>query len=116
MTSYYRDERAALHQPTLLSVSSQGVDEGYRLVGPGGRLTAVVEDVLWLDNHPAGPDTHVVVSFEDGTQVEFPFDVPLTAVWHAESRPLDEAELALLAPAQWGEEGRFPVPGVDLGD
>lgn len=105
--SYHRDERAVRHQPALLPVSSQGVDEGYRLVGPDGRLTAVVEHVLWLDSHPAGPDTHVVVSFEDGSQVEFPFDVPLTAVWHAETRSLNASELTAATPAQWGKTGHF---------
>ncbi|MEV1007246.1 hypothetical protein [Streptomyces sp. NPDC049881] len=100
--AFYRDERAARRLPALLPVESQHVDEGYRLVGPGGRLTAVVVHVQWVDNHPAGPDTHVVLSLEDGSDVEFPFGVPLTAVWHAERRPLDPADVAAAAPASWG--------------
>ncbi|WP_052849060.1 hypothetical protein [Streptomyces avicenniae] len=102
MTAYYRDERAARRLPALLPVESQDVDEGYRLVGPDGRLTAVVEHVQWLDDHPAGPDTHVVVSLEDGTAVEFPFGVPLTAVWHAERRAPDAGAVAAAAPRVWG--------------
>ncbi|MFJ6674795.1 hypothetical protein ACIQMJ_27160 [Actinosynnema sp. NPDC091369] len=102
MATYYRDERAAHRQPALVPTLSQRVDEGYRIVGPGATLTPVVVHVQWLDNHPAGPDTHVMISFEDGTTVEFPFDTPLTAVWHDERRPVAAAELAAAAPTTWG--------------
>ncbi|MFF2958916.1 hypothetical protein ACFVT1_08365 [Streptomyces sp. NPDC057963] len=102
MTTYYRNEQAAKDQPALMPVRSQDVDEGYRLVDPGGVLTAVVEHVQWVDNHPAGPDTHAVVSFEDGSDIEFPFDVPLTVVWHDERRPVLRTDLAAVAPASWG--------------
>ena len=98
--TYRRDERAAKYQPALLPVESQHVEEGYRLVAPDGTLTEVVEHVQWVDNHPAGPDTHVVISFEGGGQLEFPFGVPLTACWHAEQRPIDQHELTV--PARWG--------------
>ncbi|WP_117211232.1 hypothetical protein [Allorhizocola rhizosphaerae] len=99
---YHRDERAAKRGPVLVPVVSQAVDEGYRLVGPEGALTATVEHVHRDDNHPAGPDTHVVISFADGTQLEFPFGVPLTAVWHAEQRPFSDAELRAATPNRWG--------------
>ncbi|MFF8913109.1 hypothetical protein ACF08M_07245 [Streptomyces sp. NPDC015032] len=102
MTTYYRNAQAAKHQPALLPVRSQEVDEGYRLVDPDGGLTAVVEHVQWVDSHPAGPDTHVVVSFEDGSDIEFPFGVPLTAVWHDERRPVPRTGLAAAAPSSWG--------------
>ncbi|ONI91425.1 hypothetical protein ALI22I_08680 [Saccharothrix sp. ALI-22-I] len=104
MTSHYRDERAAKRRPPLVPVLSQHVDEGYRLVTPAGALTPVVEHVQWVDNHTAGPNTHAVISFADGTDVEFPFDVPLTAVWHAEQRPVDQDQLDSAAPAAWGAE------------
>jgi hypothetical protein len=103
MARYYRDERAAKRQPALLPVRSQEVDEGYRLVGPGGTLSPVVAHVQWLDNHRAGPDTHVMISFEDGTKIEFPFDVLLAAVWHDEQRAINEPELSAATPAVWGK-------------
>lgn len=102
MATYFRNEQAAREQPALMPVQSQEVDEGYRLVDPNGVLTPAVEHVQWVDHHPSGPDTHVVVSFEDGTDIEFPFDVPLTAVWHDERRPVRGADLASAAPATWG--------------
>ncbi|WP_157877454.1 hypothetical protein [Streptomyces odonnellii] len=58
--------------------------------------------VQWLDNHPDGPDTHVMISFEDGTNVEFPFGVRLTAIRYDGQRPVDEAEIRKAAPAVWG--------------
>jgi hypothetical protein len=105
---YRRDERAAKHQPKLLAVQAQHVDEGYRLVGPDGELTAVVEHVQWVDNHPAGPDTHVVICFEDDGQLEFPFGTGLTAVWHADE--VTNAELMAGIPVSWGSEPRS-TPG-----
>ncbi|WP_326612317.1 hypothetical protein OG949_26005 [Streptomyces scopuliridis] len=102
MATYYRDERAARLQSPLVSTLSQGVEEGYRLVGPDGTLTSVVAYAQWLDGHPDGPDTHVMISFEDGTNVEFPFGIRLTAVWHDEQRVVAPAELAEASPAAWG--------------
>lgn len=102
MARYYRDEHTALVLPALVPVPSQGVTEGYRLVGPGAVLTPIVEHVQWLDNHEDGPDTHVMVSFEDGTSIEFPFDVRLTVVWYDEQRVVSEAELSEAAPITWG--------------
>ncbi|MGW7453497.1 hypothetical protein [Streptomyces sp. NPDC054787] len=109
MARYYRDEREAKRRPALLPVPSQGVDEGYRLVGPGGTLTPVVAHVQWLDHHRAGPDTHVMISFEDGTRIEFPFDALLAAVWHDEQRAISEPELSAAAPAVWGK-AEEPAP------
>ncbi|MCX4792907.1 MULTISPECIES: hypothetical protein [unclassified Streptomyces] len=99
---YYRDERAARRPPALISRSSQGVEEGYRLVGPGGALTPIISHVQWLDNHPDGPETHVMISFEDGTNVEFPFDVRLAAIWYNEQRAVSDTDLMEAAPAAWG--------------
>ena len=99
---YYRDERAAARHPALISRPSQGVGEGYRLVGPGGLLTPIISHVQWLDNHPDGPDTHVMISFEDGVNVEFPFDVQLSAIWYDEQRAVNEADLLGAAPLVWG--------------
>ncbi|MFJ2913753.1 hypothetical protein ACIO8F_31025 [Streptomyces sp. NPDC087228] len=76
----YRDERASRRQPALISRPSQGFEEGYRLVGPGGALTPIIRHVQWLGNHPDGPETHVLIPFEDGTNVEFPIDVRLATV------------------------------------
>ncbi|ROP34972.1 hypothetical protein [Saccharothrix texasensis] len=101
MVAHYRDEKAARALPALVPMHSQHVDEGYRIVAPDATLTAVVAHVQWLDNHPGGPDTHVMISFEDGANVEFPFDVPLTAVWHDERRAIPSADLAAAAPATW---------------
>lgn len=107
MGEYHRDERAARDLPALVPTLSQRIDEGYRLVGSDATstdatLTPVVVHVQWLDNHVDGPDTHVMISFEDGTNVEFPFDVHLTVVWHDERRPVSPAELAAVAPLRWG--------------
>ncbi|MFF2927529.1 hypothetical protein ACFVTP_34885 [Streptomyces celluloflavus] len=101
MAKYYRDECAARHKPVLISKSAQGVEEGYRLVGPGGALTPIISHVQWLDNHPDGPDTHVMISFEDGTNVESPFDVPLAVIWNDEQRAVNETDLLDVAPAVW---------------
>lgn len=92
----------------MLPVRSQDVNEGYRLVGPDGTLTAIVEHVQWDDNHPAGPDTHVVISFEDGVQREIPFGVDLTAVWHTDHVTLEETSAHI--PVSWGSEPRS-MPG-----
>lgn len=100
--AFFRDEDEASRLPPLRHVASQAVEEGYRLVAPDGTLTPVVEQVQWMDNHPSGPDTHVMVSFEDGTNVEFPFDVPLTMLWYAEPRPVSADEIAATAPVRWG--------------
>ncbi|MFG2628192.1 hypothetical protein [Streptomyces sp. NPDC048473] len=106
MTTYYRNEQAAKHQPAPMPVPSQDVDEGYRLVGPDGTPTPVVEHVQWVDNHPAGPDTHVIFSFEDDTGVEFPFDVPLTAVRHDERRPAPRGRTHLCPLPHWVSRSR----------
>lgn len=100
--SFYRDEEAAARLPALRRVVSQAVEEGYRLVAPDGTLTPVVEHVQWMNSHPSGPDTHVMVSFADGGNVEFPFDVPLTMLWYAERRPVRADEIAAAAPVRWG--------------
>ncbi|MFC5054136.1 hypothetical protein [Saccharothrix xinjiangensis] len=102
MASHHRDERAARTSPVLVPTLSQHVDEGHRIVKPDATLTPVVVHVQWLDNHPDGPGTHAVISFEDGTNVEFPFGTPLTAIWHAEQRPVPRADLVAAAPLTWG--------------
>lgn len=58
------------------------------LVRPDGSVTAEVVHVQWLDNHPAGPDTHVTVSFADGSNVLFAFDTPVVKVRSADLRTL----------------------------
>lgn len=99
---YFRDEREARRHGPLRPALARDAQEGYRLIGPDGRLTPVIADVMWVDNHPAGPDTHVFISFEDGTSLDFEHGAPLTMVWHAEARPVDPGEVAAAAAAQWG--------------
>jgi hypothetical protein len=88
--------------PPLQPAVSQNVQEGYRLVGPAGVLTPVVVHVQWMDNHPAGPDTHVMISFEDGSNIEFPWHVALTMLWPDERRAVPDTDIAAAAPEQWG--------------
>ena len=99
---YYRDEREARRHGPLRQVLARDAQEGYRLVGPDGARTPVIADVMWVDNHPAGPDTHVFISFEDFTSLDFEHGASVTMVWHAEDRPIEPADLAAATPARWG--------------
>ncbi|MFC4068259.1 hypothetical protein [Actinoplanes subglobosus] len=81
---------------------AQGDLEGFMLVRPDGTLTDEVVHVQWMDNHPAGPDTHVTVSFDDGENVEFPFGVPVVKIRLADVASLGPGEARLAAPAGWG--------------
>ncbi|WP_433043116.1 hypothetical protein [Dactylosporangium sp. CS-033363] len=87
---------------TFVPDVAQGDLEGFVLVRPDGTLTAEVVHVQWMDNHPAGPDTHVTVSFADGTDVEFAFDVPVVK-GRATASPQ-------AAPLTWGTDaGRWDI-------
>lgn len=87
---------------------AQGDLEGFILVRPDGSLTDEVVHVQWEDNHPAGPDTHVTVSFDDGTNVEFPFGVPVVKFRLADLTSVTPEQLLQVAPAGWGTEiGRW---------
>lgn len=103
---YFRDEREARREGPLRHRLARDAQEGYRLVGPDGALTPVIADVMWVDNHPAGPDTHVFITFEDFTSLDFEHGAQLTMVWHAEERPIEPADLAAATPVTWGT----PVP------
>ncbi|SFF34170.1 hypothetical protein SAMN05421541_10913 [Actinoplanes philippinensis] len=97
------ESRTVLHPDV-----AQGDLEGFLLVRPDASLTGEVEHVQWEDNHPAGPDTHVTVSFDDGTNVEFPFGVPVVKVAARDVPSLTPAQLTAAAPARWGRDaGRW---------
>lgn len=73
-------------------------------------MTAEVVHVQWMDNHPAGPDTHVTVSFVDGSSVEFAFDVPVVKIRVAELRRVTRNDVRAAAPPGWGADaGRWDV-------
>ncbi|MFC7483503.1 hypothetical protein ACFQX7_30680 [Luedemannella flava] len=82
----WRQQRLAERQRRLRPDVAQGALEGFALVRPDGSLTAEVVHVQWMDNHPAGPDTHVMVSFADGSNVEFPFGLEVVKVERPTSR------------------------------
>ncbi|GIF64076.1 hypothetical protein Ais01nite_21110 [Asanoa ishikariensis] len=58
----------------------------------------------WMDNHPAGPDTHVTVSFADGSNVVFGFDVPVVKVRAADRTAVSGDDLRQAAPSAWGAD------------
>lgn len=74
------------------------------LLRPDGTFSAEVVHVQWMDNHPAGPDTHVMVSFDDGANVEFTFETPVVKVRPEHVAELAPDELANATPSQWGRE------------
>ncbi|MEV6851757.1 hypothetical protein [Actinoplanes sp. NPDC051411] len=105
----WRDQQRAEQSRRLRPDVAQGALEGFALVRPDGSLTAEVVHVQWMDNHPAGPDTHVTVSFADGTDVEFAFDVPVVKVRAADLPSVTPDEARRAAPAGWGADaGRRP--------
>lgn len=78
------------------------------LLRPDRTLSAEVMHVQWMDNHPAGPDTHAMVSFADGTNVEFAFGTPVVKVRLEDAAHVTPEELDSAAPAHWGREaGRW---------
>jgi hypothetical protein len=81
---------------------AQGALEGFVLVRPDGSLTADVVHVQWMDNHPAGPDTHAMVSFADGTNVEFAFGTPVVKVRAADTALVRSEDTRDAAPSTWG--------------
>ncbi|MBM0276051.1 hypothetical protein [Micromonospora tarensis] len=80
----WREQQLAARRARSHPDVAQGDLEGFALVLPDGSVTAEVVHVQWEDNHPAGPDTHVTVSFADGSSLEFAFDVPVVKI-----RPAD---------------------------
>ncbi|MBM7489316.1 hypothetical protein JOD64_000538 [Micromonospora luteifusca] len=68
---------------------------------PDGSLTAEVVHVQWMDNHPAGPDTHVTVSLADGRNVEFAFDVPVVKVRAPDLQVVGTDDVRRAAPSGW---------------
>ncbi|SNT63321.1 hypothetical protein SAMN05421812_11556 [Asanoa hainanensis] len=76
----WREQQLAERQRQLHPDVAQGDLEGFALLRPDGSLTAEVVHVQWMDNHPAGPDTHVTISFADGSNVELAFDVAVVKV------------------------------------
>ncbi|MFI7592057.1 hypothetical protein [Micromonospora sp. NPDC049359] len=98
----WREQRRAELRGRFHPDVAQGGLEGFALVRPDGTLTAEVVHVQWLDNHPAGPDTHVTVSFADGTSVQFTFDTRVVKGRAADLGVLSRDELRLAAPSGWG--------------
>ncbi|RKN20883.1 hypothetical protein D7147_08665 [Micromonospora musae] len=100
----WREQQLAQQRGRLQPDVAQGDLEGFVLVRPDGSLTAEVVHVQWMDNHPAGPDTHVTVSFADGSNVEFAFDVPVVKVRAADLRTVSRDDVRQAAPSGWGAD------------
>ena len=100
----WREQQRAEQRRRLCPDVAQGALEGFALVRPDGSLTAEVVHVQWMDNHPAGPDTHVMVSFADGANVEFAFDVAVVKVRAADLPTLTPDEARPAAPRGWGAD------------
>ncbi|WP_432990414.1 hypothetical protein [Dactylosporangium sp. CA-233914] len=67
-------------------------------------MTVDVVHAQWMDNHPAGPDTHVMVSFPDGSNVEFGFGVAVVKVRAADVAVVSPEEVRQAAPSGWGAD------------
>ncbi|MEV4121603.1 hypothetical protein [Micromonospora sp. NPDC049645] len=100
----WREQQLAELRGPLHSDVAQGDLEGFALVRPDGSLTAEVVHVQWMDNHPAGPDTHVTVSFADGANVEFAFDVPVMKVRASDVHLVSRDDVRQAAPSGWGAD------------
>lgn len=94
----------------LVPFVSQGVEEGLCIVDSNGALTTPVVHVQWEDNHPAGPDTHVTLSFEDGTNVCLPFGVELFGVLPGQALSIGLHDRERARPATWGAAGWWGQP------
>jgi hypothetical protein len=99
-----REQQRAQHLGQPRPDVAQGDLEGFALVRPDGSATAEVVHVQWMDNHPAGPDTHVTVSFADGTNVEFAFDVPVVKIRVADLPSVTAERAVQAAPQRWGTD------------
>ncbi|MDI6097486.1 hypothetical protein QLQ12_02590 [Actinoplanes sp. NEAU-A12] len=100
----WREQQRAKQRGRLHPDVAQGDLEGFALVRPDGSLTAEVVHVQWMDNHPAGPDTHVTVSFADGCNVEFAFDTPVVKVRSADLRVVSRDDVRQAAASGWGAD------------
>lgn len=98
----WREQQLAQRRRRFHPDVAQGALEGFALVRPDGSLTAEVVHVQWMDNHPAGPDTHVTVSFADGSNVEFEFGVPVVKIRMADLPAVSSDEARGAAPSGWG--------------
>ncbi|MEV4498119.1 hypothetical protein AB0J84_20810 [Micromonospora arborensis] len=98
----WREQQLAEQRGRLHPDVAQGDLEGFALVRPDGSLTAEVVHVQWMDSHPAGPDTHVTVSFADGRNVEFAFDVPVVKVRAADLQLVSRDDVRRAVPSGWG--------------
>ncbi|WP_435205160.1 hypothetical protein [Micromonospora sp. bgisy143] len=108
----WREHQLAQRRDPFRPDVAQGDVEGFTLVRPDGSVTAEVVHVQWLDNHPAGPDTHVTVSFADGSNVQFAFDTPVVKVRAVDLRTFNRDDLRPAAPSGWGADvGRWGVTG-----
>ncbi|MBE1490807.1 hypothetical protein [Plantactinospora soyae] len=100
----WREQQLAEQRERLHPDVVQGDLEGSVLVRPDGSLTAEVVHVQWMDNHPAGPGTHVMVSFADGSNVEFAFDVPVVKVRAVDLQVVSRDDVRQAAPSGWGAD------------
>jgi hypothetical protein len=100
----WREQQVAQRRGPFHPDVAQGDLEGFALVRPDGSVTAEVVHVQWMDDHPAGPDTHVTVSFADTSAVEFAFDVPVVKVRTADLPLLSRDDLRQAAPSGWGAD------------
>ena len=101
----WRERQVAQRRAVLRHDVAQGDLEGFVLVRPDGSLTDEVVHVQWMDNHPAGPDTHVTVSFADGSDVLFPFGVAVVKIRAADLAAVGAGEIRDVAPVAWGADG-----------
>ncbi|GAA4262734.1 hypothetical protein GCM10022255_100910 [Dactylosporangium darangshiense] len=100
----WREQQLAERRKRLHPDVARGDLEGFALVRPDGSLTVEVVHVQWMDNHPAGPDTHVMVSFADGSNVEFPLGVSVVKVRAADVAMVSPEEARQAAPSGWGAD------------
>jgi hypothetical protein len=99
---HWREQQLARQRRRLHPDVAQGALEGFALVRPDASVTSEVVHVQWMDNHPDGPDTHVMVSFADGSNVEFPFGVSVVKVRADEVEAVSPQEARQAAPSGWG--------------
>jgi hypothetical protein len=97
-----REQQIVQRQHRFQRDVAQGALEGYVLLRPDGSFTAEVVHVQWMDNHPAGPDTHAMVSFADGTNVEFAFDTQVVKARPTDATVVTPDDTAAAAPSGWG--------------
>jgi hypothetical protein len=100
----YREQQLRERAKPVHLDTAVGALEGFLLIRPDGTLTAEVVHVQCMDNHPAGPDVYAMVSFADGSNVEFANHAEVAKVKPATASTVDSAVLTNSASREWGVE------------